>query len=64
MYKSSLKSEISSWLNLLLKQINSEWIIVIVSGDPVSRLTKPKLMQRSSITDKVKSDFCSKNPER
>ncbi|XP_076819783.1 trafficking protein particle complex subunit 10-like isoform X1 [Clavelina lepadiformis] len=64
-YRSSVKAEIVSWLNLLSTKENSEWMIVVIMGDVLSRLSKAKLqLPRMSITDKVKTDFCSKQPER
>nr|CAB3267218.1 trafficking protein particle complex subunit 10-like [Phallusia mammillata] len=64
-YRSTIRTEISSWVNTLKNYKDTEWMIVVVAGDILSRLTKAKLpIPRMSIPDKVKSDFCSKNPER
>ncbi|XP_078485701.1 trafficking protein particle complex subunit 10-like [Ciona intestinalis] len=65
LYRSSIREEISSWINLLSSHKAAEWIIVIVASDVLSRLTKAKLqLPRTSIADKVKAEFCPKNPER
>lgn len=64
-YKTTIRNEISSWVNMLKSYKDTEWMIVVVAGDILSRLTKAKLpLPRMSIPDKVKADFCSKAPER
>uniref|UniRef100_H2YYH9 TRAPPC10/Trs130 N-terminal domain-containing protein n=1 Tax=Ciona savignyi TaxID=51511 RepID=H2YYH9_CIOSA len=64
-YRSSVRNEIASWINLLTRHKSSGWMIVVVMSDVLSRLTKAKLqLPRTSIADKVKAEFCPKNPER
>ncbi|XP_039267443.2 trafficking protein particle complex subunit 10-like [Styela clava] len=64
-YRSSVKSEIASWLSELFGNDIFDWLIVIVAGDASSKSNKPKLaLPRTTLADKIKTDFCSKNPDR
>lgn len=61
-YKQSVKDEIAEWHSALKLRNIPDWLIVVVSSEESK--VKAKLLPRSSVIDKVKSDFCSKHPER
>ena len=61
-YKQKVKEEISDWCAALKAKNIPDWLIVIVNSDD-SKM-KTKLLPRSSVYDKIKSDFCSKTPDR
>jgi len=60
-YKSEVKGEISDWLMNLKDDNINDWLIVIVVNDESKVKTK---ILRTSVYDKVKSDFCGKNSDR
>lgn len=53
-YKTSLKEKIKYWLNIIEAKKNQEWMIICISGESN---TKSILGIRTSIYDKIKSDF-------
>ncbi|GFN83211.1 trafficking protein particle complex subunit 10 [Plakobranchus ocellatus] len=61
-YKQSGKDDIAEWHAALKARNIPDWLIVVVTGDD-SRV-KTKLLQRASVADKVKSDFCGKHTDR
>lgn len=61
-YKQSIREELMEWTTALKKKNIPDWLIVVVAMDE-SKL-KSKLLPRSSVFDKIKSDFCTKQPER
>ncbi|XP_025097786.1 LOW QUALITY PROTEIN: trafficking protein particle complex subunit 10-like [Pomacea canaliculata] len=61
-YKQSVKDELMEWHAALRAKNIPDWLIVVVIPDE-SKI-KSKLLPRSSVADKVRSDFCSKQPER
>lgn len=64
-YRSTVKSEITSWLEKLKTMKIYDWMIVVVMGDGFAKTSKPKIpLVRTPVIDKIKTDFCSKNPER
>lgn len=55
----------ASWMSELSGNEIYDWLIIVVTGEGSSRSVKPKLtLPRSSLADKIKSDFCSKSPEK
>ncbi|OWF50213.1 trafficking protein particle complex subunit 10-like isoform X2 [Mizuhopecten yessoensis] len=61
-YKQSVKEELLEWHTALKNKNNPDWLIAVVVNDE-SKI-KSKLLPRSSVIDKVKNDFCSKQPDR
>ncbi|XP_064628401.1 trafficking protein particle complex subunit 10-like [Lineus longissimus] len=59
-YKSQVKDDITAWLGALKTNDISDWLIVVINNDD----RKTKLLPRTSVIDRVKSDFCSKYPDR
>ncbi|KAI0210478.1 Trafficking protein particle complex subunit 10 [Lamellibrachia satsuma] len=60
-YKSVVKDEIVEWLSVLKSKDSTDWMIIVVVYD--ENKVKTKLL-RSSVFDKIKTDFCSKQPDR
>lgn len=60
-YKSMVRDEINEWMTVLKARNISDWLIVVVVYDESK--VKSKLL-RTSVVDRVKSDFCSKNSDR
>ncbi|ELU03277.1 hypothetical protein CAPTEDRAFT_46000, partial [Capitella teleta] len=60
-YKASVKEEISEWINALKEKNIPDWLVVVASNEESK--VKSKIL-RTSVYDKVKSDFCGKNTER
>ncbi|XP_077981439.1 trafficking protein particle complex subunit 10-like [Glandiceps talaboti] len=59
-YRAEVKDDIAAWLQVL-KQFNiPDWFIVVVETDKIKKGNKPKLLPRTSVIDKIRSDFCSK----
>lgn len=64
-YRSSVKPEITSWLEKLKAMKISDWMIVVVMGDGFAKVSKPKIpLVRTPVIDRIKTDFCAKNPEK
>lgn len=61
-YKQTTREELVEWISALKRKNIPDWLIVVVSTDE-SKL-KSKLLPRSSVFDKIKSDFCNKTPDR
>ncbi|XP_052241628.1 trafficking protein particle complex subunit 10-like isoform X2 [Dreissena polymorpha] len=61
-YKNTVKEEITEWQNALKNKNIPDWMIVVVHSD--ENKMKTKLLPRSSVYDKIKSDFGGKQPER
>lgn len=61
-YKQTTREELVEWTSALKRKNIPDWLIVVVSTDE-SKL-KSKLLPRSSVFDKIKSDFCNKTPDR
>ena len=61
-YKQTVKEELTEWHTALKNSNIPDWLIVVVNNDDTKG--KTKLLPRSSVIDKVKNDFCSKQPER
>lgn len=61
-YKQTAKEELAEWHTALKNNNIPDWLIVVVSNDDSK--AKTKLLPRSSVIDKVKNDFCGKQPDR
>ncbi|XP_061176418.1 trafficking protein particle complex subunit 10-like [Saccostrea echinata] len=61
-YKQTIREELVEWTSALKRKNIPDWLIVVVVTDE-SKL-KSKLLPRSSVYDKIRSDFCNKQPER
>ena len=63
LFQSSLKDEVTAWLNTLKKSgSSSDWLIVVLET-PDSRKAN-KLLTRTTVLDKIKQDLAGKMPER
>ena len=61
MYKSTVKEDIADWLATLKRMNVSDWMIIVI----VHEESKVKAtLLRTSVLDKVKSDFCNKQTDR
>uniref|UniRef100_UPI00358F56F4 trafficking protein particle complex subunit 10 isoform X2 n=1 Tax=Myxine glutinosa TaxID=7769 RepID=UPI00358F56F4 len=63
MYKTSTKEEISRWQNALRGRGSSDWLIVLVEVES-RRKSKPIVLPRMAIVDKIRNDFCNKQNDR
>lgn len=61
-YKQSVRDDLLDWQAELKAKNIPDWMIVVVILDESK--VKSKLLPRSSVIDKVRNDFCSKQPER
>ncbi|KAK7503040.1 hypothetical protein BaRGS_00005666 [Batillaria attramentaria] len=61
-YKQSVRDDLAEWQAALKAKNIPDWLIVVVIPDESK--VKAKLLPRSSVIDKVRNDFCSKQPER
>lgn len=57
-----MKEEITDWCTAMKNKNIPDWLICVVINE--ENKVKSKLLPRSSVYDKVKSDFCSKYSER
>ncbi|KAK6170462.1 hypothetical protein SNE40_018849 [Patella caerulea] len=61
-YKQTVREDIAEWHSALKEANIPDWLIVVVINDE-SKI-KSKLLPRSSVIDKVRNDFCSKQADR
>lgn len=61
-YKTSLRDDIDSWLKTLAKARIQDWMIVLVETYDVKKSNK--LLPRTTVLDKIRSDFASKHGDR
>ncbi|XP_034486266.1 trafficking protein particle complex subunit 10 isoform X2 [Drosophila innubila] len=61
-YKATIREEIDAWLKLLTSYGISDWMILLVETLDI-RKTK-NLLPRTTVLDKIRLDFCSKNDDR
>uniref|UniRef100_T1J3P9 Uncharacterized protein n=1 Tax=Strigamia maritima TaxID=126957 RepID=T1J3P9_STRMM len=64
MYKSKLKDDVAAWLTQLKSKNTKDWVIVVVEGADSRKGSKPKILTRGSVVDKMKNDFCKKQTDR
>lgn len=61
-YKQWVREDMAEWQAALKARNIPDWLIVVVIPDESK--VKSKILPRSSVIDKVRSDFCSKQPDR
>ncbi|KAK3926180.1 Trafficking protein particle complex subunit 10 [Frankliniella fusca] len=61
-YKTSVREDIDLWLKTLQKFGIEDWLIVQVETYDIKRSNK--LLPRTTVLDKIRSDFASKHPDR
>jgi len=61
-YKTLLRDEIDKWMSEINKHNINDWVIIVVE---TYDLRKPnKLLPRTTVFDKIKSDFAEKKADR
>ena len=64
-FKSTVKDGITDWMRKLRERNIIDWMIIQVISQDSLRGSKPKIpIPRSSVFDKIKSDFGGKNNDR
>ncbi|XP_038153384.1 trafficking protein particle complex subunit 10 [Cyprinodon tularosa] len=63
-YKSSVKEDMMRWQNTLRSHSSADWVIIVVESNETKKKNKPNILPRSSIVDKIRSDFCNKQNDR
>lgn len=61
-YKTTLRDDIEAWLKLLSQKEVTDWMIVLVETYDIRKTNK--LLPRTTVLDKIRSDFASKNDDR
>ncbi|XP_046398628.1 trafficking protein particle complex subunit 10 [Ischnura elegans] len=61
-YKASVRDDIEAWLKALSQHSIRDWMIVIVETPELKKTNK--LIPRTTVLDKIRSDFASKNADR
>lgn len=61
-YKSTLREDIDSWLKSLTRLKIQDWMIVLVETYDIKKSNK--LLPRTTVLDKIRSDFASKHGDR
>lgn len=61
-YKSLLRDEIDKWMNEMNKHNIIDWVIVVVETYDLRKHNK--LLPRTTVFDKIKSDFAEKKADR
>lgn len=65
MYKVQGKAAIAAWMKPLQDCQSTNWMLVIVGDSESGRFDfSKKSGKSSSVVDRVKQDFCSKQPNR
>ncbi|KAJ8352583.1 hypothetical protein SKAU_G00240590 [Synaphobranchus kaupii] len=62
-YKASVKEDMLRWQSLLRLHGSLDWLIVVVESDSKKK-NKTNILPRTSIMDKIRSDFCNKQSDR
>ena len=64
-FKSSVKDGITDWMRKLRDRNIVDWMIIHVISQDSFKGSKPKIqLPRSTVFDKIKSDFGNKNSDR
>ncbi|XP_071041764.1 trafficking protein particle complex subunit 10 isoform X2 [Parasteatoda tepidariorum] len=63
-YKQSVKENINNWILKLKARKIYDWLIVVVDHSENRKSNKTKLLPRTTVLDKVKSDFPSQSSQR
>lgn len=61
-YKTSVKDDIDAWLKTLARYNVQDWMIVLVETYDLKKSNK--LLPRTTVLDKIRSDFASKHGDR
>lgn len=64
MYKGSVKEDMMRWQNSLRAHGSADWVIIVVETNDTKKKNKTNILPRSSIVDKIRSDFCNKQNDR
>jgi hypothetical protein len=62
LYRNDVKEAIGQWLNILKDYNNPDWLIVVVENTDAKKSNK--LLPRTTVMDKIRGDFGSKQPDR
>lgn len=62
MYKTTVREEIEAWLKILGQHNIQDWMIVLVETYDIKKTNK--LLPRTTVLDKIRSDFASKHGDR
>lgn len=52
------------WQNSLRAHGSADWVIIVVETNDTKKKNKTNILPRSSIVDKIRSDFCNKQNDR
>lgn len=63
-YKGSVKEDMMRWQNSLRTHGSADWVIIVVENNETKKKNKTNILPRSSIVDKIRSDFCNKQNDR
>uniref|UniRef100_A0A8P4G040 TRAPPC10/Trs130 N-terminal domain-containing protein n=1 Tax=Dicentrarchus labrax TaxID=13489 RepID=A0A8P4G040_DICLA len=63
-YKSLVKEDMLRWQNSLRAHGSADWVIIVVETNDNKKKNKTNILPRSSIVDKIRSDFCNKQNDR
>ena len=64
-YKSGARDEIMSWMTFLRKcGISQDWMVILVENSDSRSSKTSKLLTRTSVLDKLKTEIGGKQPER
>uniref|UniRef100_A0AAQ4NVW2 Trafficking protein particle complex 10 n=1 Tax=Gasterosteus aculeatus aculeatus TaxID=481459 RepID=A0AAQ4NVW2_GASAC len=63
-YKSTVKEDMTRWHNSLRAHSSADWVIIVVETNDTKKKNKTNILPRSSIVDKIRSDFCNKQNDR
>lgn len=61
-YKLTVKDDIDCWLKTLGQQQINDWMIVLVENYDIKKTNK--LIPRTTVLDKIRSDFAAKHGDR
>lgn len=61
-YKASVRDDIDAWLKILNSYHIQDWMIVLVETYDIKKANK--LLPRTTVLDKIRSDFAAKNGDR
>lgn len=61
-YKTTVREEIEGWLKTLSQHNIQDWMIVLVETYDIKKTNK--LLPRTTVLDKIRSDFASKQGDR
>ncbi|KAF0026735.1 hypothetical protein F2P81_021472 [Scophthalmus maximus] len=63
-YKGTIKEDMLRWQNSLRTHASADWVIIVVESNDTKKKNKTNILPRSSIVDKIRSDFCNKQNDR